>query len=261
MNEKTDNGCAVAEFTFADARLLKTLFQAISRFTDEPVFRISEDAITIREMDVSRVSMLDYTIPKHVFEEYRVHTLGTFCFNIEDVIKVAFSKLTKDTTVKVFIDGKDGRIRFTLEDTRTRKRSFMLLESTIEDAPTPKLMPKAHFMVMAKQWQDDILDLAKISNHVTLIGTRDMLKVIAEGDVSHAENMYKRGGDTLLDTEIKEESKASYSTSYLTEVGVDPKLCDIADLEFSTDMPLKIRLRNAELGELYHYMAPRIEVD
>lgn len=252
---------AVAEFRFKNAELLKRLFQAIGRFCDEPVFTISMDALCIRQMDPSRVVMLDYKLDKHDFDEWSVHTPGVCCFNMEEVLKVVFSKLTKDTEIEVFIDGKDDTIHFTLKDTRVRKRSFPLLEPTIEDEiPAPKIDYRARYKIMAKQWQDDILDMEKVSDHVKLFGYTDKLVVKAEGDVVKGENTYKKGSDMLLTAEVREESKATYSLNHLKEHGVDPNLCDVASLELSTDMPLKVTL-DTQLGPLYHYLAPRIETE
>ena len=252
------NGFAVAEFRFKNAELLKRLFQAIGRFCDEPVFIISMDTLSIRQMDPSRVVMLDYKLDKHDFDEWHVHTPGVACFNIESVLKVVFSKLSKDTELEVFIDGKDGQIHFTLKDTRVRKRSFSMLQPMTEDIPLPRIDYKARYKIMAKQWQDDIIDMEKVSDSVKLLGYADKLVVKAEGDVVKGENKYEKGSDLLLTAEVKEESKATYSLNHLKEHGVDPFLCDVASLELSTDMPLKITL-DTQLGPLYHYIAPRIE--
>ena len=261
MNEKPKEPItAVAELTFADAELAKRFFQAIERFTDEPIFHVLEDRITLRQMDPSRVAMLDYVLEKHVFEEWDVHTLGTFCFDVAEILKVVFAKLSKDTKVTLFVDGKDGKATFTLQDTRTRKRSISLLNPHIEEVPIPKVTYHARFKIIAKQWHEDIEDLCKLTDHVTLVGRSDLLKVLATGDVIEGVNEYKLGGDLLLLAEANEECKATYSLAYLKDVGVDPKLCDLATLEFATDMPIKITMRT-QIGTLCHYLAPRIEVE
>lgn len=251
------NGFAVAEMTFQDARLLKTLFEAIKRITDEPVFNISLDALSIRQMDPSRVAMINYNIEKAYFEEWHVHTPGICCFDLDEMLKVAFGNLAKDTRVGFFINGKDGQITITLKDSRIRKRQFPMLESTVENAPTPKLHFDAMFKLVAKPLQEDLAELAKVSDHAVLNGGMNSLKIEAIGDTTKGSNSYDKGSDLLIDAEVKTESKATYSLSYLTGMLFDPKLCDVVAFEFSTDMPIRVTMQT-RFGNLYSYLAPRI---
>jgi proliferating cell nuclear antigen len=72
----------------------------------------------------------------------------------------------------------------------------------------------------------------------------------------------QRGSDTLLDLEVKERSKATFSLSYLSEIiKTASATSDIATLEFSTDMPIKIDFQQAKEGKLTFYLAPRIETE
>lgn len=81
----------------------------------------------------------------------------------------------------------------------------------------------------------------------------------AEGDCSKGETTYKRGDDFLLDIEVREESRAVYSFSYLKDF-IQPTLSEMAIIEFATDMPLKVTMLT-KFGELKYYLAPRIQED
>jgi proliferating cell nuclear antigen len=71
-----------------------------------------------------------------------------------------------------------------------------------------------------------------------------------------------KGSDTLLDLEAKEPSKATFSLSYLSEiVKAASATSDIATLEFSSDMPMKLDFQQAKEGKLTFYLAPRIETE
>jgi proliferating cell nuclear antigen len=70
----------------------------------------------------------------------------------------------------------------------------------------------------------------------------------------------KKGSDTLLDLETKEPSKATFSLSYLSEIiKTAAATSDIATLEFSSDMPVRLDFHQAKEGKLTFYLAPRIE--
>jgi proliferating cell nuclear antigen len=72
----------------------------------------------------------------------------------------------------------------------------------------------------------------------------------------------QKGNDTLLDLEVKENAKATYSLSYLSEIiKAAAATSDIATLEFSSDMPVKIDFQQAKEGKLTFFLAPRIETE
>jgi len=72
----------------------------------------------------------------------------------------------------------------------------------------------------------------------------------------------QKGSETLLDLETKEASKATFSLSYLSEIiKAASATSEIATLEFSTDMPIRIDFQQAKQGKLIFFLAPRIETD
>jgi proliferating cell nuclear antigen len=84
----------------------------------------------------------------------------------------------------------------------------------------------------------------------------------ATGDIMGATIEFKKGSDVLLDMEAKESSKATFSLSYLSEiVKAAVATSEIATLEFSTDMPIKLDFQQEKEGKLTFYLAPRIEVE
>jgi proliferating cell nuclear antigen PCNA len=253
---------ADAYFSVADPILLKNLFEAIHGILDEVTFQFEPERLLIRAMDPSRVCMIDYAIKKEYFEEWRVNKPGYATFNIEEVLKIVFSAIKKDTTVKVTVDPDKDKLIFTLRDSRTRTREFPLLEASIEDIPTPKIQYNALFKVVSKAWQDDLKDIAKSSDHVEIHVAPEGIRVKAQGDLVKAENKYELGSDILLSIEAHEYTHATFSLSYLA-TGFnffEPKLCDIVTIEMTTDMPIRATL-HTQFGNLYHYLAPRIETD
>jgi proliferating cell nuclear antigen len=72
----------------------------------------------------------------------------------------------------------------------------------------------------------------------------------------------QKGNDALLDLEVKEPSKATFSLSYLSEIiKAASATSDIATIEFSNDMPVYIDFQQIKDGKLTFFLAPRIETD
>jgi len=260
---KTDTKTsATAYFTFSDANLFKKLYESMCVLVSEITWKVGKDGISMRQMDPSRVAMIDLTIEKENCTEFNVTTPGLVSFDAETIKKAVFAKpFKKDTSIGVKIDGVIGRITFILKDSGTRERSFATLEANMDDinVPAPKISFNARCKVISKQVAADIKELEKISDHMTIIATAETLKLQANGDCGNGENKYQRGDENLLDLEVKEESRAVFSFSYLKDF-IRPTLCEVAMLEFATDMPLKVTLPT-KFGDLKFYVAPRIQED
>lgn len=251
---------ATARFTFADANLFRKLFEAMHVLNDEITLKFDMNSLMVRHMDPSRVAMFDCALNKEVFEEWSVTTPGLCSFNATEVKKIIFAKPPKKGTVMgISIDGTVGRITFTMKDNRTRERSFPTLEPSVEEIPSPKISFNASYRITSKEFAEDIEELTKLSDHVTFLGTNDTLEMKAEGDYAKGNTIYKRGDNQLLDISVKEESKATFSLSYLKDF-VDPTLSDIATIEFSTNLPIKVTMLT-KFGNLVYYLAPRVETD
>ena len=125
---------------------------------------------------------------------------------------------------------------------------------------------KLSFNVKAKVTTEGLkgaLDEASlVSDHVRLEADNEKLILRAAGDIMGAVIELKKGSDALLDIEASEHSKATYSLSYLSEIVKSASTTsDIATLEFSTDMPIRLDFQQPREGKLVFYLAPRIEVE
>jgi proliferating cell nuclear antigen len=66
----------------------------------------------------------------------------------------------------------------------------------------------------------------------------------------------------LLELEVKEASAATFNLNYLgAMVKAGSATSEVASIEFSTNMPLKLEFEMLEHGKLMYYLAPRIEAE
>ena len=103
-----------------------------------------------------------------------------------------------------------------------------------------------------------IRDADLVSEHVKIEMTDDMLKMSAVGDIGSAFSEWERGADELLDLMSEEDSGATFTLSYLRDiVNAAGTSSEVATLEFSTDMPIKMDFELPQ-GKLIYYLAPCI---
>lgn len=245
----------------ADAKFLKDMLSAISILIDEATFDLTPEGIKLRAMDPSRVAMVDFEWPKTVFDEYKCSENMKLCVNVSEMLKL-LRRTGKEESLELSLDEKTGRLKIAIVGKYSRTFNMPTLEAVEEEVPTPKVT----FNIKAKTTTDGlreaIEDASLVSDHVRIEADNEKMIMDATGDLMGATIEFKKGSDALLDVEAKEPSKATFSLSYLSEiVKAAVATSDIATLEYSTDMPIKLDFKQPKEGKLTFYLAPRIEVE
>jgi proliferating cell nuclear antigen len=134
------------------------------------------------------------------------------------------------------------------------------LEASDEELPPPKIAFNVKAKTTTHGLSQAIEDAQLVSDHVRIEADPEKLVLSATGDLMGATITLTKGSDALLDLEAKENSKATFSLSYLSEIiKAASATSDIATLEFSSDMPVRIDFQQMKEGKLTFYLAPRIE--
>jgi proliferating cell nuclear antigen len=245
----------------ADAKLLRDMITSISILVDEATFKIDPEGLKLRAMDPSRVAMIDFEWPKTAFEEYQCDTPTKMCINITELLKL-LKRAGRDEVVELSLDEQTGKLQVKIAGKYTRNFTMPTLEASEEEVPTPKLTFNVSVKATTEGLSQAIEDAQLVSDHVRLEADPEKLVFNAAGDLMGAIITIQKGSDTLLDLQAKEPSKATFSLSYLTEIiKAASQTSDIATLEFSSDMPVKLDFQQAKEGKLTFYLAPRIETE
>jgi len=245
----------------SDAKLLRDMITAISTLVDEATFNVTPEGIKLRAMDPSRVAMVDFEWPKSVFEEYTADTPTKMCINITELLKL-LRRTSKDESVELTLDEKTGRLNVGIKGKYDRTFNMPTLEATEEEVPTPKITFNVRAKATTEGLNEAIQDALLVSDHVRIEMDSEKMTMRATGDLMGATVELKKGSDAILDLEAKEPSKATFSLSYLSEIiKTAAATSDVATLEFSTDMPIRIDFQQPKEGKLTFYLAPRIEVE
>jgi len=245
----------------ADAKLLRDMITSISILVDEATFKIDPEGLKLRAMDPSRVAMIDFEWPKTIFEEYQCDAPTKMCINITELLKL-LKRANKDEIVELSLDEKTGKLQVQITGKYTRNFTMPTLEASEEEVPTPKLTFNVMVKATTEGLSQAIEDAQLVSDHVRLEADPEKLVFNAAGDLMGAIITIQKGSDTLLDLQAKEPSKATFSLSYLTEIiKAASQTSDIATMEFSSDMPIKLDFQQTKEGKLTFYLAPRIETE
>ncbi|UCH02544.1 MAG: DNA polymerase sliding clamp, partial [Candidatus Bathyarchaeota archaeon] len=72
----------------ANARFWKSLVGSISILVDEASFNVDEKGIRLRAMDPFHFAMVDFELPKAVFEEFVCDNPRKLCVNPNELLKL-----------------------------------------------------------------------------------------------------------------------------------------------------------------------------
>jgi proliferating cell nuclear antigen len=226
---------------------------------DEATFKLDVEGMKLRAMDPSRIAMIDFEWPKTVFEEYTCTEPTKMCINITELLKL-LKRASKDETLELSIDEKTGKLQVAISGKYTRNFTMPTLEASEEEVPTPKISFNAKIKATTEGLSQAIEDAQLVSDHVKIEADPEKVVFNAAGDLMGATITLQKGSDTLLELDAKEPQKATFSLNYLTEIiKTASATSDIATLEFSSDMPIKLDFQQAKEGKLTFYLAPRIE--
>jgi proliferating cell nuclear antigen len=237
------------------------MITTISTLVDEATFNITPEGIKLRAMDPSRVAMIDFEWPKTVFDEYICDLPAKMCINVGEMHKL-LRRASKDESVELALDEKTNRLNVGIKGKYDRTFNMPTLEAAAEEVPTPKITFNIRMKVTTDGLHQAIEDVSLVSDHVKIEVDTEKLIMRAAGNLMGATIEFKKGNDSLLELEVKEPSKATFSLSYLSEIiKTAAASSEIATLEFSNDMPIRLDFQQPKEGKLTFYLAPRIEVE
>ncbi|HTY74487.1 MAG TPA: proliferating cell nuclear antigen (pcna) [Candidatus Nanoarchaeia archaeon] len=244
-----------------DAKLIRDMATAISILVDEATFKIEPDGMKLRAMDPSRVAMIDFEWPKTIFEQYEANEPSKMCINISELLKL-LKRAGKEESVELSLDDKTGRLQVKIAGKYSRNFTMPTLEASEEEVPTPKITFNVKAKATTQGLSQAIEDAQLVSDHVKIEADAEKLTLTATGDLMGATITLQKGNDALMDLEVKEPSKATFSLSYLSEIiKAAAATSEIATIEFSTDMPVRIDFQQTKEGKLTFFLAPRIETE
>ena len=245
----------------ADVKPFRDMLTSISILVDEATFKLDPEGLKLRAMDPSRVAMIDFEWPKTAFEEYTCTEPTKMCINITELLKL-LKRAGKDENLELSIDEKTAKLQIRIAGKYTRNFTMPTLEASEEEVPTPKITFNVKIKATTDGLTQAIEDAQLVSDHVKIEADPEKVIFNASGDLMGATITLQKGNDALLDLEVKEPQKATFSLSYLTEIiKAASATSDIATLEFSSDMPIKLDFQQAKEGKLTFYLAPRIETE
>lgn len=261
---EVENPQPIAKFRMtADKEKFSAILKAIATVTDEPNFQVSQEGLTLRTMDASRVAMIDFKYLSERLDTYLFDVEGSFKCSIEEMQKI-IARAGKDDSITLETNPDTAKVTITITGEYERVFNLpLLIADEGDEVPIPKIEWKANVKTTVEALQKALGDVALVTDHVKILANSETLKFEGRGDLSNADITFTRESDMLFSLEAEHKRKpttAVYSLSYLQEFAKAVSKDTIANLSYSQDLPLKLDVSNG-LGNITFYLAPRIETE
>jgi proliferating cell nuclear antigen len=253
------------KITVAKAKTLQDIATVIGVVTDEATLRLTADGLHFESMDSGKVALLQIHYPPSAFQEYNCPAESTVSFNVTN-LRNLLKRAGKDDKATME-QQPDGKLLLIFEEAmqgenvKPKIRRFQLPTLSINPDPTPeiKLVFQAKASVTIKSLLESVEDAQVVGDFLQLTAEQGKLSVSTRGDLMDADSTLQEGNPALLAISASSPQTAIYSVLYTLEIlKATKELADAVDLEFSTDIPLKMTFQLHE-DSITFVLAPRID--
>ncbi|AEH24703.1 DNA polymerase sliding clamp [Pyrococcus yayanosii CH1] len=245
------------EIVFDGAKEFAQLIDTASQLIDEAAFKITEEGISMRAMDPSRVVLIDLNLPASIFSKYEVEGEETIGVNMDHLKKILKRGKAKDTLI--LKKGEENFLEVTLQGTATRTFRLPLIDVEELELELPELPFTAKVVVLGEVLKEAVKDASLVSDSLKFIATESEFIMRAEGETQEVEIRLTLEDEGLLDLEVQEETKSAYGVSYLADMVKGISKADEVTIRFGNEMPMQMEYYIRDEGRLTFLLAPRVE--
>ena len=143
---------------------------------------------------------------------------------------------------------------------KNKKYKMRLIESSDSDTPIPKIPYDSKIGLTSTTFDKILGDIEVVSDYLSIKATPSSVEFSGRGDSGEAIEKFDKGMEELEEISVAQESASTYSLEYLNPIvkavgtSVETITC-----EFSTEKPLRIEFKVANIGRIHFYLAPRVE--
>jgi proliferating cell nuclear antigen len=244
------------KMVLSDAKIWKNIIESLT-LLDEANFIASERGIELRAMDPSRVAMVDFFLPANAFETYECTDTTRLGINLDEMTQIMRRSGTSDE-LTMELEGT-SKLVMTFKGQNVRSFGISLLDLGDSEYPAPTIESKAKVKLTAEALQQAVKDAEIIGDHIRIVTDDNGITLSASSETKDVMIFIEKDSDVIAEFNVKEESSAMYSLSYLTEMTKAIKASELVMLAFSASMPIQLEFPIVAGGKLTYYLAPRIE--
>ena len=239
-----------------DAKIWKNIIESLT-LLDEANFIASERGIELRAMDPSRVAMVDFFLPASAFDEFECSEVTRLGVNLEEMTQI-MRRVGVNDSLEMELEGTT-KLLMIFKGQNVRSFGISLLDLGETEYPAPSIDCKAKIKLTADALQQAVKDAEIIGDHIRIVADKTGVTLSASSETKDVKVFIEKESDVIAEFNVREESSAMYSLSYLIEMTKAIRASELVMLAFSASMPIQLEFQIVAGGKLTYYLAPRIE--
>ncbi|KAI0502104.1 proliferating cell nuclear antigen-like [Dendrobium catenatum] len=256
------------ELRLVQGSLLKKVIEAIKDLVTDANFDCSATGLSLQAMDSSHVALVALLLRSEGFEHYRCDRNISMGMNLNNMSKMLKCAGNDDI---ITIKGDDGgdTITFMFESPNQDKISDF--EMKLMDIDSEHLgIPEAEYHAIVKMPSSEFSrickDLSSIGDTVVISVTKEGVKFTTRGDIGTANIVCRQNKtidkpDEATIIEMNEPVSLTFALRYLNSFTKATSLSESVTISLSSDLPVVIEYKIADMGYIRFYLAPKIEDD
>ncbi|KAH7690820.1 Rad9/Ddc1 protein [Dioscorea alata] len=256
------------EVRLVQGSVLKKVVEAIRELVTDANFDCSSTGLSLQAMDSSHVALVALLLRSDGFEHFRCDRNVSMGMNLANVSKI-LRTAGNDDIITLKADDDGDVLTFMFESPNQDRISD--IEMKLMDIKSEHLgIPDAEYEAVVKMPSQEFLrickDLSNIGDTVVISVTKEGVKFSTRGDIGNA-NIVCRQNTTVDKPEdsttiqMKEPVSLTFALRYMNSFTKATSLSSSVTISMSSDLPIVVEYKIADMGYLRFYLAPKIEDD
>ncbi len=247
------------KLTFADARVWRYIIAGVSKFIEFGLMTVSEEGLTFKAIDPSRVSLIEMYMPRESFEEFELGNEFEVMISVEELGRILRSSEKDD---KISLDLRESYMTIKFERKGVVREFVIPLQtgSEAESIPELKLELNNMFKISGLLLYEGINSIEGLGDVLTMKVYDEDLSLIVRSDLGEAEVVFSTSSGTLIEGEVNEPNvEVSYGLEFFTYVKPAMRISESVSILLGSEMPCKLIFDLPQNVKMNYYVAPRVE--
>ena len=236
------------------SEVLREVVEVVSPLVEEAKVGINKEGITIRAVDPAHVAMVDLSLNKKAFEEYKADDseIGVNIDKVRDILKLA-----KPNDV-ISMKHDEDKNKLVLSVGNVTRRMSLVDTAGMSDPKIPSLNLPAKIVIKTEELRQGIRASESVSDHLALSANPDGFEMNSEGDTDSVD--LKLPKDLLDELVCKETVRSLFPLDYFSNMVKAIASAEAVTIYIGNDYPVNMEFEIATgKGEVKYLLAPRIE--
>ncbi|XP_058202518.1 proliferating cell nuclear antigen-like [Rhododendron vialii] len=256
------------ELRLVQGSLLKKVLESIKDLVNDANFDCSATGFSLQAMDSSQVAVVALLLKSEGFEHYRCDRNISMGMNLNNMAKMLKCAGDDDIITLKADDGSDT-VTFMFESpTQDKIADFemKLMDINIERLGFPEADYQAIVRMPSSEFARICKDLSSIGNTVVISVTNEGVRFSTRGDIGTAKVVCRQNAmvdkpEEATIIEMNEPVSLTFALRYMNSFTKATPLSGTVTLSLSSELPVVVEYRIAEMGYIRFYLAPKIEED